>query len=80
MCFEATSSSFITQCPATCELCSHWLPNHSVSAFFTIPYRGSNSCPRKGVHPSQWSLAPSVDISELDDYEDLLDNSSDEEI
>ncbi|KAJ2956557.1 hypothetical protein NQZ79_g7602 [Umbelopsis isabellina] len=68
MCLEATSPSFITQCPATCELCSQWLPNHS------------NSCPRKGVHPSQWNLAPSVDVSEFDDYEDSLDNSSDEEI
>lgn len=35
MCLEATSPSFITQCPATCELCSQWLPNHSVSASFT---------------------------------------------
>ncbi|KAI8372192.1 hypothetical protein BD560DRAFT_395434 [Blakeslea trispora] len=32
------------QCPATCELCSHWIPNHS------------SDCPRSGVHPSQWSI------------------------
>ncbi|KAK4519177.1 uncharacterized protein ATC70_009409 [Mucor velutinosus] len=28
--------------PATCELCGNWLPGHSAS------------CPRNGVHPSQW--------------------------
>ncbi|KAL9559153.1 hypothetical protein MBANPS3_000557 [Mucor bainieri] len=28
--------------PATCELCGNWLPGHSTS------------CPRNGVHPSQW--------------------------
>ncbi|KAI7901675.1 uncharacterized protein BX663DRAFT_513649 [Cokeromyces recurvatus] len=31
-------------CPATCELCGNWLPKHN------------SSCPRNGVHPSQWSL------------------------
>ncbi|CAO3624463.1 unnamed protein product [Mucor hiemalis] len=30
-------------CPATCELCGNWLPQHQTS------------CPRNGVHPSQWS-------------------------
>ncbi|KAI8092182.1 uncharacterized protein B0P05DRAFT_484153 [Gilbertella persicaria] len=33
-------------CPATCELCGHWLPEHQTS------------CPRNGVHPSQWNLLP----------------------
>ncbi|RUS16512.1 hypothetical protein BC937DRAFT_91128 [Endogone sp. FLAS-F59071] len=32
-------------CPATCELCGQWLPKHT------------NSCPRAGIHPSQWDLA-----------------------
>ncbi|KAI9265486.1 hypothetical protein EDC94DRAFT_58214 [Helicostylum pulchrum] len=31
-------------CPATCELCGDWLPEHKTS------------CPRDGVHPSQWSM------------------------
>ncbi|KAI9486517.1 MAG: hypothetical protein EXX96DRAFT_549359 [Benjaminiella poitrasii] len=31
-------------CPATCELCGNWLPQHN------------SSCPRNGVHPSQWKL------------------------
>ncbi|KAI8388769.1 uncharacterized protein BYT42DRAFT_490931 [Radiomyces spectabilis] len=31
-------------CPATCELCGHWMPQHS------------GNCPRNGVHPSQWSM------------------------
>ncbi|KAI8341322.1 hypothetical protein BC941DRAFT_331060, partial [Chlamydoabsidia padenii] len=30
--------------PATCELCGNWLPDHQAS------------CPRNGVHPSQWSF------------------------
>ncbi|CAO3619365.1 unnamed protein product [Mucor fragilis] len=30
--------------PATCELCGNWLPGHSAS------------CPRNGVHPSQWKI------------------------
>ncbi|KAL1933717.1 hypothetical protein VTP01DRAFT_7807 [Rhizomucor pusillus] len=34
-----------TQMPATCELCGSWLPQHQ------------SSCPRNGVHPSQWSMA-----------------------
>ncbi|KAJ8656321.1 hypothetical protein O0I10_007885 [Lichtheimia ornata] len=29
--------------PATCELCGSWLPDHQAS------------CPRNGVHPSQWT-------------------------
>ncbi|KAI8068717.1 hypothetical protein BC940DRAFT_237606 [Gongronella butleri] len=33
-----------TSVPATCELCGQWLPNHKTS------------CPRNGVHPSQWTL------------------------
>ncbi|KAL9557875.1 hypothetical protein MBANPS3_001184 [Mucor bainieri] len=35
----------ITTCPATCELCGNWLPQHQTS------------CPRNGVHPSQWQLS-----------------------
>ncbi|KAI9275404.1 hypothetical protein BY458DRAFT_507348 [Sporodiniella umbellata] len=30
-------------CPATCELCGNWIPNHEPA------------CPRNGVHPSQWT-------------------------
>ncbi|KAI8096557.1 uncharacterized protein BX664DRAFT_346612 [Halteromyces radiatus] len=30
--------------PATCELCGNWLPDHQAS------------CPRNGVHPSQWTM------------------------
>ncbi|KAI8878593.1 hypothetical protein K501DRAFT_195518 [Backusella circina FSU 941] len=36
-------------CPATCELCGQWLPSHS------------SSCPRNGVHPSQWNLGVAED-------------------
>jgi hypothetical protein len=35
MCLESTLSHFIVECPATCELCAHWLPNHAVST--TLP-------------------------------------------
>ncbi|KAI8981467.1 hypothetical protein BDB01DRAFT_794185 [Pilobolus umbonatus] len=28
--------------PATCELCGNWIPEHL------------DTCPRNGVHPSQW--------------------------
>ncbi|KAI9300097.1 hypothetical protein BJ944DRAFT_273513 [Cunninghamella echinulata] len=42
-------------CPATCELCGHWIPQHS------------GSCPRNGVHPSNWSkengTEPAVNLS-----------------
>ncbi|ORX51650.1 hypothetical protein DM01DRAFT_1408600 [Hesseltinella vesiculosa] len=54
--------------PATCELCGQWLPNHQTS------------CPRNGVHPSQWKfdlVDPSPQYLESqeqdetdDDYED----------
>ncbi|KAI9258901.1 hypothetical protein BDA99DRAFT_440440 [Phascolomyces articulosus] len=33
-----------TLLPATCELCGNWLPDHS------------ETCPRNGVHPSQWTM------------------------
>ncbi|KAI9252451.1 hypothetical protein BY458DRAFT_463086 [Sporodiniella umbellata] len=35
--------------PATCELCGNWLPEHQ------------SSCPRNGVHPSQWTCAESLE-------------------
>ncbi|CAO3664535.1 unnamed protein product [Rhizopus stolonifer] len=38
--------------PATCELCGNWLPTHS------------SSCPRNGVHPSQWCLENDFDHDE----------------
>ncbi|KAI7883930.1 hypothetical protein K492DRAFT_174841 [Lichtheimia hyalospora FSU 10163] len=43
--------------PATCELCGSWLPDHQAS------------CPRNGVHPSQWTyladpLCQSVNIDD----------------
>ncbi|KAI9009391.1 hypothetical protein CLU79DRAFT_839915 [Phycomyces nitens] len=41
-------------CPATCELCGHWMPQHS------------NECPRNGVHPSQWTFVHIQDNSESD--------------
>ncbi|KAI8878264.1 hypothetical protein K501DRAFT_228743 [Backusella circina FSU 941] len=44
--------------PATCELCGQWMPKHS------------GSCPRNGVHPSQWSLDNNSDMNdnEADDF------------
>ncbi|KAI8082955.1 uncharacterized protein BX664DRAFT_339482 [Halteromyces radiatus] len=36
--------------PATCELCGHWIPQHA------------GSCPRNGVHPSQWSIISSCSL------------------
>ncbi|KAF1803405.1 hypothetical protein V8B55DRAFT_1435987 [Mucor lusitanicus] len=38
----------IKTCPATCELCGNWLPQHQTS------------CPRNGVHPSQWQLSSEI--------------------
>ncbi|CAO3697646.1 hypothetical protein CU097_004913 [Rhizopus azygosporus] len=35
--------------PATCELCGEWMPNHA------------STCPRNGVHPSQWSASSDED-------------------
>ncbi|KAL0079351.1 hypothetical protein J3Q64DRAFT_1682608 [Phycomyces blakesleeanus] len=46
-------------CPATCELCGHWMPQHS------------DECPRNGVHPSQWTLT--INIQELDSESDTED-------
>ncbi|SAL99818.1 hypothetical protein [Absidia glauca] len=52
--------------PATCELCGNWLPDHQAS------------CPRNGVHPSQWSLAIS---SEHDHQMNLvLDHHDDNDL
>ncbi|KAI9316854.1 hypothetical protein BX666DRAFT_1858349, partial [Dichotomocladium elegans] len=34
--------------PATCELCGAWLPQHQAT------------CPRNGVHPSQWTYRTDV--------------------
>ncbi|KAI8888061.1 hypothetical protein K501DRAFT_241164 [Backusella circina FSU 941] len=48
-------------CPATCELCGNWLPQHQ------------DSCPRNGVHPSQWSCS----LIEEQDYEHEQDNQID---
>ncbi|KAG1306399.1 hypothetical protein G6F64_007629 [Rhizopus arrhizus] len=42
----------ITLLPATCELCGKWLPAHS------------SSCPRNGIHPSQWSLETNLEYDE----------------
>jgi hypothetical protein len=36
MCLESTLSHFIVECPATCELCTHWLPNHAVSTMMAV--------------------------------------------
>ncbi|KAI9033960.1 hypothetical protein CLU79DRAFT_726445 [Phycomyces nitens] len=44
--------------PATCELCGNWLPDHN------------SGCPREGVHPSQWSLTYSDDITSFDVEQD----------
>jgi hypothetical protein len=94
MCLEASSPYFITQCPATCELCSHWLPNHSVShtcQFIRYPAANNmstdphvlfflkNSCPRKGVHPSQWSMSPSFDDETFETCEEQVEQASDDE-
>ncbi|KAL9544460.1 hypothetical protein MBANPS3_007615 [Mucor bainieri] len=43
--------------PATCELCGQWMPGHS------------SSCPRSGVHPSQWTMNI-VDPMNLQEYND----------
>ncbi|CAO3699537.1 unnamed protein product [Rhizopus stolonifer] len=51
---------FITVCPATCELCGNWIPAHS------------SSCPRNGVHPSQWGLEK--------DEEELKNDQEEEDI
>ncbi|KAI8335771.1 hypothetical protein BC941DRAFT_471747 [Chlamydoabsidia padenii] len=45
--------------PATCELCGNWLPEHQTS------------CPRNGVHPSQWTLDG---MTRLDGDEDENEN------
>ncbi|KAG1051887.1 hypothetical protein G6F43_005936 [Rhizopus delemar] len=53
----------ITLLPATCELCGNWLPTHS------------SSCPRNGIHPSQWSLETNPEYDEwlsVNDKEELL--------
>ncbi|KAG1147972.1 hypothetical protein G6F37_005408 [Rhizopus arrhizus] len=62
----------VTVFPATCELCGNWIPAHS------------SSCPRNGVHPSQWSLEKIQSENECpeevefdvlkDKYEQELDN------
>ncbi|KAG2180598.1 hypothetical protein INT44_003602 [Umbelopsis vinacea] len=66
MCLESTLSHFIVECPATCELCAQWLPNHA------------SGCPRKGVHPSQWTLDPTLDVTE-ETYQLELDQCSEDE-
>ncbi|OBZ80899.1 hypothetical protein A0J61_11052 [Choanephora cucurbitarum] len=48
------------ECPATCELCSYWIPNHS------------SDCPRSGVHPSQWSM-DTPEIMEEDEEDNSFD-------
>ncbi|KAG2233215.1 hypothetical protein BDF21DRAFT_390614 [Thamnidium elegans] len=45
--------------PATCELCGDWLPEHKAS------------CPRDGVHPSQWSIT----IEDDDEFAERLISS-----
>ncbi|KAG2213229.1 hypothetical protein INT46_001590 [Mucor plumbeus] len=50
-------------CPATCELCGQWMPGHS------------SSCPRSGVHPSQWSMN-NVDPMNLQEYNDNFKEST----
>ncbi|KAI7865082.1 hypothetical protein BDF14DRAFT_1883767 [Spinellus fusiger] len=41
-------------CPATCELCGYWMPQHN------------DNCPRNGVHPSQWTCLITVPLNLLD--------------
>ncbi|KAH8554099.1 hypothetical protein BGW37DRAFT_517845 [Umbelopsis sp. PMI_123] len=67
MCFESPLSHFIIECPATCELCAQWLPNHA------------SNCPRKGVHPSQWKLDPSLDVDVVDSSQADLEQTSEDE-
>ncbi|KAI9498715.1 hypothetical protein BDB00DRAFT_754604 [Zychaea mexicana] len=47
--------------PATCELCGNWLPNHQTS------------CPRNGVHPSQWTMTTLL-IVDVDSNNDSFDS------
>ncbi|KAL7315450.1 hypothetical protein PS15m_004670 [Mucor circinelloides] len=49
--------------PATCELCGQWMPGHS------------SSCPRSGVHPSQWTMSI-VHPMNLQEYSDNNFNES----
>ncbi|KAI9299409.1 hypothetical protein BJ944DRAFT_274261 [Cunninghamella echinulata] len=49
--------------PATCELCGKWLPDHQ------------SSCPRNGVHPSNWSLSMMDDPQQ----QQLQENEKDDE-
>ncbi|CEG73738.1 hypothetical protein RMATCC62417_09061 [Rhizopus microsporus] len=56
-----------TVCPATCELCGNWLPNHQ------------SSCPRNGVHPSQWSISSFIK-QEIDQEEQDEEYDEEEEL
>ncbi|GAA5810334.1 hypothetical protein MFLAVUS_003755 [Mucor flavus] len=52
-------------CPATCELCGQWMPDHN------------DNCPRSGVHPSQWTLQdfePESDDSSTDKESFVISN------
>ncbi|CAO3703483.1 unnamed protein product [Rhizopus stolonifer] len=44
--------------PATCELCGNWLPDHD------------STCPRNGVHPSQWMLYLTEESTEDDEEQE----------
>ncbi|CAO3598302.1 unnamed protein product [Absidia cylindrospora] len=50
--------------PATCELCGNWLPDHQAS------------CPRNGVHPSQWNFDKTIPCNQM---EYLLDQQQDDD-
>ncbi|KAI7857724.1 hypothetical protein BDC45DRAFT_435119 [Circinella umbellata] len=52
-----------TLLPATCELCGQWLPEHI------------ETCPRNGVHPSQWTMTMHI----VDDVTNSDDNDSDQD-
>lgn len=85
-----------TTMPATCELCGSWLPDHQVRSFYNANYLFhlcspilfslvQASCPRNGVHPSQWTcfadpLCQAVNIDNIimtNDDEDDNDTISD---
>lgn len=73
-------------CPATCELCGQWMPDHNVCLYQFVGvfdlYTNlfiviQDNCPRSGVHPSQWTLQdfePESDDSSTDKESFVISN------
>ncbi|KAI8146981.1 hypothetical protein BJV82DRAFT_597305 [Fennellomyces sp. T-0311] len=61
--FSLTMQPPFALLPATCELCGDWLPDHQ------------SNCPRKGVHPSQWTATMLIEDDDSDsDLLSLMDH------